>query len=103
MQHRVTRAPAFEVTVSEAIPGAVSTAGQREQALRVKAWIAEVRGLAPTVPIMAVEVRCNLPDCPPVETMTAIIVDRRTERVKLQKPLLELCRDDIVAAWSPPA
>ena len=89
--------------MSSTIPGAVSTVEQREQAQRIKAWIAEVRGLAPNVPIMAVEVRCNLPDCPPVETMTAIIVDRRTERIKLQKPINELCRDDIVAAWSRPA
>lgn len=82
------------------IPGATSTAGGRELAQRVKAWIAEVRGLPPSVPIMAVEVRCNLPDCPPVETMTAIIVDRRTDRRKLPKPIAEVTRDDVVAAWA---
>jgi hypothetical protein len=89
-----------EVTLSEPIPGAVSTSDMRVHAQRVKAWIAEVRGLGPAIPIMAVEVRCNLPDCPPVETMTAVIVDRRTERKKLPKPIAELTRDDVAAAWS---
>lgn len=85
--------------MSDTIPGAVAASATREHGQRIKAWIAEIRGYGPTVPIMAVEVRCNLPDCPPVETMTAAIVDRKTERKKLPKPIAEVTRDDVAAAW----
>ena len=68
---------------------------------QVKAWI-----LAATQPpegalAVAIEVVCPQPGCPPIETMTALMLPSGdTLRRKLPFPVAEVTEAVVVAAWA---
>jgi nitrate reductase delta subunit len=67
---------------------------------RVRAWTRERFKLAETSPVMAAEVACGLPGCPPLETVVAFWTeDDRRHQFKLFKPVAEVVYDDLPFAW----
>jgi hypothetical protein len=66
----------------------------------VKAWTRERFKLSDDVPIMAAEVACGLPGCPPIETVVVFWTagDRR-HQFKLFKPAAAVVPGDFPPSW----
>lgn len=68
---------------------------------RVKAWIAEAARPPEGAFVLAVEVECAQPDCPPVETMTAVMLPNgETVRRKIPCPIAEVTEASVAEAWA---
>lgn len=69
-----------------------------DKAALVKRWASEAFELPPEVTVMVTELRCSEPDCPPLETVIAVMRDdqRGPANHKLHKPLAEVTRDDVL-------
>jgi nitrate reductase delta subunit len=75
-----------------------------EAARRVKAWTRKRFGLDPKTTIMAAQVSCDTPGCPPIETIVAFWgEDGARYRFKVFKPIAEVVYDDLPYAWLLPA
>lgn len=71
---------------------------------RVEAWTRARFGAGAAGGVMAAEIACVVPGCPPVETVVAFQDgDGVRYRFKVFKPIEELCEEDIPFAWLRPA
>jgi hypothetical protein len=62
---------------------------------RVKAWTSAALRPDDTRTILVTELACTEPDCPPVETVIAVLGDGEPQRWKLHKPVAAVTRDDV--------
>jgi nitrate reductase delta subunit len=67
---------------------------------RVRAWTRERFALSEEAAILVAQVTCNLPGCPPLETVVAFWTDGATRhQFKLFKPIAEVVADDLPPSW----
>jgi nitrate reductase delta subunit len=74
---------------------------EHEAALaRVRAWTRERFRLPADATILAAQVSCGLPGCPPLETIVAFWTDdAQRYRFKVFKPVEQVVADDLPPAW----
>jgi hypothetical protein len=71
---------------------------------RLTAWTRERFKLAEDAAILVSEVACELPGCPPIETVVAFWTGNETRhQFKLFKPVAEVVLDDLPPGWMKPA
>jgi len=72
-----------------------------EQAVaRVQAWTRTRFSLDEGAAVLATELVCKRPECPPLETVVAFWVQQDQRRhFKVFKPLAEVAQDDLPPAW----
>lgn len=71
---------------------------------RVGGWVRARFGLGEEAVVMVSEVSCQLPGCPPVETVVAFWTDEETRyRTKIFKPVALVTEDDLPPKWYLPA
>lgn len=71
-----------------------------QAARRVKTWTRERFDLGEASVVMASEIACEMPGCPPVETVVAFwTADRTRYRFKVFKPIADIVYDDLPYAW----
>ena len=73
--------------------------GQAEAENRVREWVRERFKLTTDAAIMVSEVTCNLPGCPPLETVVAFWESEQRYHFKLFKPVAEVTFDNLPFAW----
>ena len=75
-----------------------------EEAERVAALVRERFDLSQADVVVATELRCQVPGCPPVET-AVLIWDEAGERYRLKvfRPLAEVTDEDLPPRWYLPA
>jgi nitrate reductase delta subunit len=79
-------------------------AGQLQATRRVKAWTRKRFGLDRKTAVMAAQISCGTPGCPPIETIVAFWGGDGTRyRFKVFKPIAEVVYDDLPYAWLLPA
>lgn len=67
---------------------------------RVRAWTQERFALAPDEPVLATQLACGVPGCPPVETVVAFWTrDGQRHHFKVFKPAADVTPDDLPYAW----
>ena len=70
-----------------------------ERVAEIKRWVADTFQLADNAPILVTELRCAEPDCPPIETVIAIMGRDGAAccppTYRLRKPLIEVTRADV--------
>jgi len=67
-------------------------------------WTRERFQLREGAVILATEIQCQVPGCPPLETVVAFWGSDNTRyRFKVFKPLAEVTEDDLPVAWSLPS
>jgi hypothetical protein len=67
---------------------------------RVRAWARERFALPDDAAVLVAQVSCNLPGCPPLETVVAFWTGSATRhQFKLFKPVAEVVEDDLPPAW----
>ena len=66
---------------------------------RVQESVRRRFSLAPEVAVMVSEVACNLPGCPPLETVVAFWENEQRFHFKLFKQVKEVGFDDLPYAW----
>ena len=66
---------------------------------RVREAVHKRFNLAPEVVVMVSEVACNLPGCPPLETVVAFWEGEQRHHFKLFKQVKEVGFDDLPYAW----
>lgn len=67
---------------------------------RVTQWTHERFKLSADVVILVTELSCEVPGCPPLETVVAFwTLDETPHRFKLFKPAMAVVEDDIPYAW----
>ena len=71
---------------------------------RLTAWTRERFQLAEDAAILVSEVACELPGCPPIETVIAFWTENETRhQFKLFKPMADVELDDLPPTWMKPA
>ncbi|MFM1815073.1 MAG: hypothetical protein RLZ98_1768 [Pseudomonadota bacterium] len=71
---------------------------------RVAGWVRARFALPAEAVVLVSEVSCQLPGCPPVETMVVIWTDADTRyRTKFFKPVAEVTEEDLPPKWYLPA
>jgi nitrate reductase delta subunit len=71
---------------------------------RVGDWTKTRFGLPDHATVMVAEVNCQVPGCPPVETVIAFWTDPDTRyRFKVFKPVAEVVVDDLPVSWLLPS
>src|SRR5579872_5334743 len=70
-----------------------------EAMARVRDWVRERFRLSADVAIMVSEITCNLPGCPPLETVVAFWENETRYHFKLFKPVSEVTSDNLPFAW----
>ena len=66
---------------------------------RVKGWVRSAARASDDDVVMVTVVACAEPDCPPVETVLAVLRDGRTESRKLHQDLGSITEADVVACF----
>jgi hypothetical protein len=66
---------------------------------RVGAWTRARFALADDETVMAAEVACGLPGCPPLETHVVFWSDRGRHHYKIFKPVVDVALDDLPPAF----
>lgn len=66
---------------------------------QVRNWVRERFKLAPETAILVSEVACNLPGCPPLETIVAFWENEQRHHFKLLKRVEEVTYDNLPYAW----
>jgi hypothetical protein len=74
-------------------------AGQLRALEQVRNWVRERFKLAPEAAILVSEVACNLPGCPPLETVVAFWENEQRHHFKLLKRVEEVTYDNLPYAW----
>lgn len=78
--------------------------GRGAEAARVAALARERFGLGDGAAVVASELRCRVPGCPPVETAVLIWDEAGVRhRLKVFKPLAEVVEGDLPPRWYLPA
>jgi hypothetical protein len=78
------------------------TAETLSAAERLKDWTRARFRLGEDDVVMAAEVACGLPGCPPLETVVAFWTGETRHQFKLFKRLAEVAEDDLPPAWLKP-
>jgi hypothetical protein len=72
---------------------------EAEALRRVKAWAVATLGASPDTAFAVNEIACTDPSCPGIETVILVMEPgRKTQAVKIGKPIEEVTEDDIRAA-----
>jgi len=80
------------------------SASERQAIARVSDWTKTRFKLPPQATVLVAEVNCQVPGCPPVETIIAFWSDTETRyRIKLFKPVAKVTEDDLPISWLLPA
>jgi len=81
--------------------GSFSKAPAPAQALeRIRAWTRERFALSAREAVLATEVACTVPGCPPIETVVAFwTLDGQRHHFKIFKPAAQVTPDDLPFAW----
>jgi hypothetical protein len=92
----------LQLNNSEATPlrvlGNSSSSPERAAKVRsIKDWARAELGLPDHVVVMATELRCTEPGCPPLETVVAILRDGRQQQFKIHKALADIVAEDVRA------
>jgi hypothetical protein len=66
---------------------------------KVRDWTRGRFKLPEDAAVLAVEVSCRLPGCPPLETVVAFWIDEKRHQFKVFKRVEEVAEDDIPPAW----
>jgi hypothetical protein len=66
---------------------------------RVREWTRQRFKLSGEAAILVSEVACNLPGCPPLETVVAFWEDEKRYHFKLFKRVAEVAYDNLPYAW----
>jgi nitrate reductase delta subunit len=66
---------------------------------RVREWVRERFKLSPEAAILVSEIACNLPGCPPLETVVAFWENEQRHHFKLFKPVEAVGADNLPYAW----
>lgn len=72
---------------------------------RVRAWTRTRFSLPESAAVLATQIECSLPGCPPLETVVAFWEpDDETRRYhfKIFKPIADVVEDDLPPAWLKP-
>jgi nitrate reductase delta subunit len=75
------------------------TPGHIEALERVRAWTRQRFKLSDETAILVSEIACNLPGCPPLETVVAFWEDDKRHHFKLFKAVEEVTSDNLPYAW----
>jgi hypothetical protein len=70
---------------------------------RVREWTRRRFTLPEQASIVVTELACAVPGCPPRETVIVFWIDDRRHHVKLFKPVVEVCEEDLPPAWLLPS
>ncbi len=71
---------------------------------RLQEWTRERFDLAGDAVILAVEIICQVPGCPPIETVIAFWTGEGTRyRFKIFKPVGQVREDDLPVSWLLPS
>jgi hypothetical protein len=77
---------------------------EREAIARVSGWTTARFALSASATVMVAEVNCQVPGCPPIETVVAFWTDPDTRyRFKIFKPVAEIIEDDLPVSWLLPS
>jgi hypothetical protein len=81
--------------------GAFKKTPEHHQAIeRVQAWTRERFSLTEEAPVLASELACAVPGCPPLETVIAFWTENGERRhFKVFKPVEQVVLDDLPPAW----
>jgi hypothetical protein len=81
--------------------GAFKKTPEHLQAIeRVQAWTRERFSLPEEAPVLASELACTVPGCPPLETVIAFWTENGERRhFKVFKPVEQVVLDDLPPAW----
>ena len=81
--------------------GSFSQAKAPDPALvRIADWTRERFGLQPEDAVLATELACTVPGCPPLETVVAFwTADGQRHHFKIFKPAAAVASDDLPYAW----
>jgi hypothetical protein len=86
--------------VSDGLFGSAEKNAEQAQALeRVREWVRERFKLSSEAAILVSEVACNLPGCPPLETVVAFWENEQRHHFKLFKKVEEVSYDNLPFAW----
>jgi hypothetical protein len=68
----------------------------------IRAWVSEVVSPAPGATILVTELVCAEAGRPPLETAICILGERESRIVSVHRPLTDVTRADVVAAFDEP-
>lgn len=69
----------------------------------IKQWVTDLLRLPATTTVVVMELRCAEPDCPPVETVIALLdTGKPTRQYKLHKAINDVTASDVVALLQNP-
>ena len=75
-----------------------------EATARVEAWVRARFSLGAASAVMVAEVECQMPGCPPIETIAAFWGEDETRyRFKIFKPVADVVEDDLPVSWLLPS
>lgn len=80
-------------------------AGSTDAADRIRGWTRHRFGLPGDAAVLVTEIQCQLPGCPPLETVVAFWEpgdETRRYHFKVFKPLAGVVEDDLPPAWLKP-
>jgi len=66
---------------------------------RVREWVRERFRLGGEAAILVAEIACQVPGCPPIETVIAFWTDKGRHHFKVFKPVAEVAADDLPPSW----
>lgn len=76
------------------------SASERRAIARVSDWTKKRFKLPIQATVMVAEVNCQIPGCPPVETVIAFWSDTEIRyRIKIFKPVTDVTEDDLPVSW----
>lgn len=76
------------------------SAGDREAIARIKSWTKSRFELPARTIIIVADINCQVPGCPPMETVIAFWDDDQTRyRIKIFKPVAEVQEADLPLKW----
>ncbi len=70
---------------------------------RIREWVRGRFGLGDDSTVMAAEIACTVPGCPPLETVIVFWSEERRHHLKVFKPAREVVEDDLPPGWLKPA
>ncbi len=87
-------------TSAYALGNARKSRAYREALARIRDWVRVRFRLADDDVVMANEVECSLPGCPPLETVIVFwTADGKRRHTKIFKPALDVVEDDLPPSW----
>lgn len=66
---------------------------------RIRDWTRERFSLGPDDAILATQVTCSVPGCPPLETVVAFWIGDQRHHFKVFKPADDVVPEDLPYAW----